>query len=278
MRIPILDDALAPYRPGRLMLVFLATLLMAALVLSLLGMIAPSPLALVLHTGFLLAVCWLGNLAFARAFDAGSNSESVLISALILALILSPAKALSWSGLELPLFAGLWAMASKYLFRFQRQPIFNPAAFGAFCASALVNSPASWWVGNTWSLGFVLAGGLFVLRKIRGLDLALSFGGTVLAVCALLAPPGFARLFVSEIVTRSALLFFAVVMLTEPRTMPIGRPWRIAFGVLVGLLFAPATHFGALRFSPESALLIGNIFSAAIKWRRRRMVAAQRSV
>lgn len=278
MRIPFLDTMLAPHRPGRLMLVFLAGLLLTALGLSLLGVIRQSPSALVFHTGLLLGVCWLSSLIFARAFQARSNPESVLISALILALIISPAVPLSWKGLELPLFAGVWAMASKYLFTVQRQPLFNPAAFGVFCASLLVKGAASWWVGNYWSLGVVLVGGLLLLRKMRCLDLVLSFCGTVLAVSALMAHPGFAWLFTSEMVTRSALLFFAFVMLTEPRTTPIGRPWRIAFGVLVGILYAPATHFGALRFSPESALLIGNLFSAVRKWRRRRLVAASRAL
>jgi Na+-transporting NADH:ubiquinone oxidoreductase subunit NqrB len=277
VRIPGLDDVLAHLAPGRLMLSFLVALFALALALSLLGAIPQLPRSLLFHAVLLLAVCWLSNLAFAGAFRAKSHTESVLISAFILILISSPTAPISFSGLEFPLFAGIWAMASKYLFAIQRQPIFNPAAFGAFCASLLTTGVASWWIGNYWSLGVVSAGGCLLLRKMRCFDLVISFCGAVLLVSTLLAPPGYAWTFDSEIVTRSALLFFAFVMLTEPRTLPIGRAWRITFGILVGVLYAPATHFGGLRFSPESALLVGNLLAATVKWRRRRRLALQRT-
>ncbi|HVZ28550.1 MAG TPA: hypothetical protein VG798_07850, partial [Rhizomicrobium sp.] len=248
MRIPVLHDVLARHTPGRLMLVFLGVLLATALAFSVLGLIPQSPLPLLIHAVVLLTGCWLSNLAFARSFQARSNPESVLISALILILIISPAAPVSWTGLEFPLLAAVWAMASKYLLTVQRQAVFNPAAFGVFCASLLTKTAASWWVGNYWSLGVVLIGGCLLLRKMRCFDLVISFCGAVLLVSTLLAPPGFAWMFDREIVTRSALLFFAFVMLIEPRTLPIGRPWRIVFGALVGILYAPATHFGALRF------------------------------
>lgn len=276
MRVFELDDVLARLAPGRLMLSFLVALFALALALSLLGAIPQSPRPLLSHTTLLLAVCWLINLAFARAFGAKSHAESVLISAFILILIISPPTSISFAGLEFSLVAGIWAMASKYLFTIQRQPIFNPAAFGVFCASLLTKGAASWWIGNTWSFGVVLAGGYLLLRKIRCFDLLISFCGTVLLVSTLLAPAGYVWTFDAEIVTRSALLFFAFVMLTEPRTLPIGRTWRIAFGMLVGVLYAPATHFGVIRFSPESALLAGNLFAATVKWQRRRRLALQR--
>jgi Na+-translocating ferredoxin:NAD+ oxidoreductase RnfD subunit len=65
--------------------------------------------------------------------------------------------------------------------------------------------------------------------------------------------------------TRSALFFFAFAMLTEPRTLPFGWPWRIAFGALVGLLCVPGVHIGSLRLAPETALLAGNVFAVIAK-------------
>lgn len=258
------------------MLFFLMALFALALALSLLGAIPQSPRPLLFHAVLLLAVCWLSNLAFAWAFRAESHTESVLISAFILMLISSASTPTSFADLEFPLFAGIWAMSSKYLFAVRRQPIFNPAAFGIFCASFLTTTAANWWIGNIWSLGVVLAGGCLLLRKMRCFDLVISFCGTVLLVSTLLAPAGYVWTFNSEIVARSALLFFTFVMLTEPRTLPIGRSWRIAFGMLVGVLYAPATHFGALRFSPESALLVGNLLAATVKWQRRKRLALQK--
>jgi hypothetical protein len=37
--------------------------------------------------------------------------------------------------------------------------------------------------------------------------------------------------------------------------------WRqIAYGALVGLLFSPYTHVGSYYFTPEVAILCGNLF------------------
>ena len=72
-------------------------------------------------------------------------------------------------------------------------------------------------------------------------------------------------------------LFFAFVMLTEPRTTPLGRPRRIAYAALVGVLFAPEIHFGAFYFTPELALMAGNIFALLVsprRWPRRRRATA----
>jgi glycine betaine catabolism B len=70
----------------------------------------------------------------------------------------------------------------------------------------------------------------------------------------------------------SMFLFFGFVMLTEPRTAPLGRTRRIATGVLVGVLFAPEVHLGTFYFTPELALLVGNVFTALSdprRWTRR---------
>jgi len=53
-------------------------------------------------------------------------------------------------------------------------------------------------------------------------------------------------------------------MITEPLTTPPTRRGRVAYGALVGALFAPAIHIGAIYSSPELALLVGNIFSFII--------------
>jgi ferredoxin-NADP reductase len=49
-------------------------------------------------------------------------------------------------------------------------------------------------------------------------------------------------------------------MLTEPLTMPPSRLLRIAYASIVAFLFAPNIHLGTFYFSPELALLVGNIF------------------
>ena len=75
-----------------------------------------------------------------------------------------------------------------------------------------------------------------------------------------------------QVALHSMFLFFAFVMLTEPRTTPLGPPRRIAYAVLVGVLFAPEVHFGTFYFTPELALLAGNVFAFVAsprRWTRR---------
>jgi ferredoxin-NADP reductase len=50
-------------------------------------------------------------------------------------------------------------------------------------------------------------------------------------------------------------------MLTEPLTSPTTDDPQFIFGTLVGVLFVPQVHFGSLYFSPEQALVIGNLFA-----------------
>jgi len=269
VRVAALDDFLARRTPGKLVLIFLALLLAGAFVLSLLKDIEPKPLPMIFTTALVSVTCLATNSAFAYAFGAKSKTESVIITALILALIISPVAPNNLDGLALPLFASSWAMASKYLIAPNRRHLFNPAAFGVAMADPITGHAASWWVGSYWLLPLVLGGGLLLLRKIRCLDLLLSFTVTALGMIALMSSSGYAWMFIRESFLRSAFSFFAIVMLTEPRTLPIGRLWRIAFGALVGIFFAPATHIGTLRFTPETALVIGNIFAAGAKWVRR---------
>jgi ferredoxin-NADP reductase len=49
-------------------------------------------------------------------------------------------------------------------------------------------------------------------------------------------------------------------MLTEPMTTPPTRFLRIWYAILVGFLFAPEVHIGSFYFTPELALLAGNVF------------------
>jgi Na+-transporting NADH:ubiquinone oxidoreductase subunit NqrB len=269
VRIVGLDDFLARRTPGRLLLYYLGVLLAATMALSWLGKIPQTPSALAFTTALLLALCLSSNWVFAKAYGAKSNIDSVFITALILALIIPPVAPTGSDGLALPIFAALWAMASKYVLAIDRRHIFNPAAFGVALALPVTSHAANWWIGSYWVSPLVLVGGILMTRKIRCFDVVLPFAAAALGITAFTAFAGYAWIFVWETLTRSAFLFFAFVMLTEPRTLPFGRPWRIAFGTIVGILYAPALHFGAVRLAPETALLAGNLFALAAKWKRR---------
>src|SRR5690349_11470035 len=74
----------------RLVLYYLIFLLGVALTLSFGGALPYDPFALLFTVGFLIAACWITNTIFARAFGVPANVESAYISALILALIITP--------------------------------------------------------------------------------------------------------------------------------------------------------------------------------------------
>src|SRR5437660_9795188 len=119
-----LDNWLNRITMYRLVLYYLIVLLAAAFALSFAHVLNSDPIGLLFSVGFLLAVCGITNWIFARAFSAITNAESAYISALILALIINPVQTphdlwfLGW--------AGVWAMASKYIFAIRRKHLFNP--------------------------------------------------------------------------------------------------------------------------------------------------------
>ena len=161
-------------------------------------------------------------------------------------------------------FASVWAISSKFILAIGRKHLFNPAAFGVVLTALLLDQPATWWVGgNLPLLPVVLVGGLLIVRKLSRFDLVATFILVDLATVLATAAP-------SDTARRSArrcgpspLFFFAFVMLTEPLTAPTMRLPRLAFAALVGFLFAPNIHIGSFYFTPELALLVGNLFAYA---------------
>jgi ferredoxin-NADP reductase len=258
--IKVIDDLLNRITMYRLVLYYLIFLLSIALVMSVFGALNYDPFALLVSIGFLLAVCAVANRIFASTFKVPANVESVYISALILALILTPIK--SFNDLWFFGWVGVWAMASKYLIAIKGKHLFNPVVFAITLTYFTINRTASWWIGNGWMLPFVLLGGLLVVRKIGRFDLVLSFLITALTIVLVTAL--FSNDFVATVqnaILSSAILFFAFIILTEPLTTPPARTARIYYGILVGFLYTPQFHLGSFFFTPELAILIGNIYS-----------------
>jgi len=265
-------DIIARITISRLTLYFLTLLASLAVTLAALGALPYSPADIVFSTLLILAACWVLNAIFTRGFGARSNPESVLITALILALIITPFGPRDFSAIGFALFASAWAMASKYMLPPGGRHLFNPAAFGVALAAAALGTEVSWWIGGSlYLLPAVLLGGVLIVYKMRCYDLVLSFAAAALATVALTAGQD-VRTALEQVALHSMFLFFAFVMLTEPRTTPLGRPRRIAYAALVGVLFAPEIHFGTFYFTPELALLAGNVFALLAsprRWTRR---------
>ncbi|TGQ53097.1 hypothetical protein EN836_17005 [Mesorhizobium sp. M1C.F.Ca.ET.193.01.1.1] len=275
--IKTLDRLLDHLTMYRLVLYYLMALLGTALVLSFLDLVPHDPSALALATGLVLAACWITNRVFAYIFEVPANSESVYITAMILALILDPVAATDFKGIGAMAFASVWAISSKYILAVGRKHLFNPAALGVALAAFLLDRPATWWVGgNVWLLPLVLLGGILVVRKLRRFDLVATFFGVALATILATTDPSQYGTALAETFSSSPLLFFAFVMLTEPLTAPTIRWPRIAFAGIVGFLFAPNIHIGSFYFTPELALLVGNVFAYAVSPKGRFVLTLER--
>ncbi len=259
--IKLVDNLLNRITMYRLVLYYLIFLLTVALFLSSGGLLPYDPFALLFMVGFLIAICWVTNRIFAWAFRVPTNVESVYISALILALIITPITSLN--DLWFIGWAGVLAMASKYIIAIDKKHIFNPVGLAVAITALVLNQTASWWVGSTPMLFFVLVGGLLVVRKLRRFLLVGSFllAAFLTVIVFTLIQHEDLIIALQNTVLLSPLAFFAFIILTEPLTMPPTRRLQLIYGFLVGLLFVPQVHLGSFYFTPEIAIVIGNIFS-----------------
>jgi glycine betaine catabolism B len=262
--LDLIDDFLNKITMYRLLLYFLTLLIGLAFVFSIFGVMPFTPVALFFSAFFITLVCWIVNTIFAWGFKAPTNVESVYITAFILVLIITPLKsAMDWQYFAFVGWASIWAMGSKYILAINKKHIFNPAAFAVALTALTINQAASWWVGTAYMMPAVLIGGILIVRKIRRWDLVYSFFAVSLAVIlgtSVLKGESLA-LTINRIFLDSPILFFAFVMLTEPLTTPPTQGLQVIYGAIVGYLFVPTTHVGSFYFTPELALVAGNIYS-----------------
>jgi ferredoxin-NADP reductase len=122
----------------------------------------------------------------------------------------------------------------------------------------------------------VLIGGSLLVRKLHRFDLVVTFVLVTIATVLATTAPADYGMALRETLLSSPMFFFAFVMLTEPITAPTMPLPSIAFGALVGFLFAPNVHIGSIYFTPELALLIGNLFAFAVGPRGRLLLTLER--
>ena len=261
----------------RLVLYYLIAIIVMALGLSAFGLIPYTFLGLLGSTAVLLGISLVTNIVFSKVFDAPTNIESAYITALILVCILPPIQSIH----DLPLlgWAAILSMASKYILAIRNKHVFNPAAIAVVLTAFWLNQSATWWVATSAMLPVVIIGGLLMVRKMRRYDLVFSFFVASIVTTSFFAIIQGHDLFntVDELLIRSPLFFFAFVMLTEPLTSPPTKLLQSLYGGLVGILFAPQVHFGTLYFTPELALVIGNVFSYIVSPKIKERLVLQKS-
>lgn len=254
-------------------LYFLCTLWISGFVLSITGALTFKTVDLALSVSLLAGVCIGANWIFSKIFGVYTNKDSALISALILALIFNPAK--STHEYIILAVAAAAAMASKYIFTQGNKHLFNPAAFGAFVVATIFNKFPSWWVDNKYLLPVLIIGGILLLvkiKKVRTTTLFFASFVVLLGVGILIAGSSFSSYptLISQYLTESPLLFFGLVMVTEPLTSPSSQKYAYIYTLIVAILFAtPQLRIFKISLEPISALLIGNIFSYAVSPIRR---------
>jgi len=245
----------------RLLVYYLLALVGCAMVLGAFGRLPYSPMAIAFSAGYITVICWLTNKIFAHVFEAPVNVESVYITALILSLIITPYK-VPHDILFLTAASGL-AISSKFILAIRKKHIFNPAAIAVALTAAGAGQAASWWVGTSSLLPFVVIGGLLIVRKIHRGQMVVSFFGAVFIstiVTSILTHHSVATS-LKTTTLHSSLFFLAFVMLTEPITSPVTKSLQSWYGVLVGALFPPQIHVLSLYSTPELALVVGNVYA-----------------
>lgn len=268
MKIPIIDDFLNSITTYRLTLYYLIALVLAAILLSFFGLLPFNPLDIVLDSTVAVVSCFIGNYILSKFFGAVTNIESVFITALILVLIIPTKFPINLSFL---LLASAFAMGSKYLVTIDKQHIFNPAA-AAVGGIALLSAEhsATWWVGTSNMVPFVLVGGLLLVRKIEREHLVFTFLAAFLFFvlgASFVHNPSFSSLInaLQISVLRSPLFFFAFVMLTEPITSPSKIKLQKYYSLLVAFLYSsPQLRLLGFALTPELALCVGNVFSYVV--------------
>lgn len=186
-----------------------------------------------------------------------------------------------WSFHQWWMFSGIaaFSLLTKFVVRREGSHVFNPSNVGLVIAFVVLGSSRVepldfWWAplsnpAMILAYAVILVGGSLVTRRLGLLVTVVSFW-TVLAIgTGVNAASGqcftarwaFAPVCGTDLwltlVTSPEIMIFAYFMITDPRTVPLGRVGRITFGALVGvvcvMLMAPQeTEFGA-----KVALLAG---------------------
>ncbi|ROQ39768.1 ferredoxin-NADP reductase [Frondihabitans sp. PhB188] len=254
----------------RLVLLALLALLVWSLIAAALGLIAYSPLAIVVGALVACVATVVSTRLLALAFRAKAHTESSFVTALILVFLFQPS--LTGTGIAALAIAGAVASASKYLLAIRGRHVANPAAIAAVVMSVAI--PAAfpgWWIGSPAMLPVVLVASLAILRRTRKLTMGLVFAVVAIAGVTL-ASMSFGTALpaaLSNAVLSSPVVFFAGFMLSEPLTLPPRRWQQLALAVIVGVLFALPFHVGPLYGTYELALVIGNVLAFAVGQRRR---------
>ncbi len=210
----------------------------------------------------IVGICYSTNYLFSSMLKIPANTESSLITGLILFLVLSPVS--DDKGLPILILTGVIAMASKYLLAIHKRHLFNPAAIALVIIGIIGSGESIWWIGTPSLLPFVALFGFAIVWKIRRFPMVFTYIMTaVLAILAtaLVNKTALTLNSLTEILISWPIIFFATVMFTEPLTTPPTKKTQLIYGVITGILFGLQFQVGRIFSTPELALVLGNVYS-----------------
>ncbi len=263
-----IDSLLDGFTMYRLTVYYLWLLLGVGVAAAGVGALPFTAAALLVSAAVLVGVSIALNPLLAKLAGVRTNPESALITALILSLIIQPTT--SAVGLATTAVIAAAAILSKYVLIARNIHIFNPAAVGAVAGSLLLGTAASWWVGTPIMVIPTVLLGALLLRRIRRFTMVGVFIASAAAVLAI-GTVGLNLHAEWQFLTSTSLIFFAIVMLTEPLTAPPERGLLLYAGG-AGLLYTAPK----LGLAPEEVLLIVNLLGFILFPRARFKLRLQR--
>lgn len=171
-----------------------------------------------------------------------------------------------------PVVTSVLAVLSKYVLRTRQANVFNPAALALVLMFYAMPHGQSWWgalpeVTPLWLRAVLLAGGIYLTNRVNKLPLVLSFLGVYFCLFTATAFLGDSR-HVAEIFRSpdiDAVIYFTLVILTDPPTSPAKYQGQWVFGIIVATVsYAVFMMFGVAYFL-LAGVLAGNVWEA---WRR----------
>ena len=255
-----LSDFLNRFSMYKVVSLSLTVLFVFAFVLSLLGILAYSPLAMLTSVGVIGFSVFLTSILFGYLFGVRVHIESSFITGMILFFIFTPT--LEMTGLLALAVVGCIAGASKFLLVYRGRHVFNPVAIAAAIAALAGLEYASWWVATPLLVPLTLVLGFFIIQKTRRVPVAGTFMGiSVALVMTMLLIQGNSLSESFGLLFSWPIFFFSAFMLTEPLTLPPKKWQQVIEAVIVALLFSVPLQIGDFTMGPAFALIAGNLFA-----------------
>lgn len=172
-------------------------------------------------------------------------TESSVITGLIIGYVLATDN--RW---WIFVLACLFAIGSKYLIRFHKIHLFNPAALGIFLSILLFQAKTQWKGTYVWYI--LIPFGIYFITKIRKIEVLLGYGITTLVLFGIQAVMQKTSIFN---IFGYLSYFYIFIMLIEPKTTPTKPIGKAIFGAGVAALIFILTETG-VRFDAELVSLL----------------------